>query len=69
MNLETSLDIDKLKDPEDFFLAFEKLESKFTASFSCKKRFVASFYYKRNGACFCILEFTLLFSLGVSTVV
>ncbi|XP_044484714.1 centromere protein C [Mangifera indica] len=26
VNLETSLDIDKLKDPEEFFLAFEKLE-------------------------------------------
>ena len=31
VSLEPSLDIDKLKDPEEFFMAFERVESKFAA--------------------------------------
>lgn len=29
VKLEPSFDIDKLKDPEEFFMAYEKIESKF----------------------------------------
>lgn len=33
VSLEPSIDIDKFNDPEEFFVAFEKAESKFSAPF------------------------------------
>lgn len=36
MDLEPTLDFDKLKDPEDFFLAYERLESEFRLLLSAR---------------------------------
>lgn len=36
MDLEPTLDLDKLKDPEDFFLAYERLESEFRLLLSAR---------------------------------